>query len=203
MKKQLRRAILQRRNALTDEERREKSQRITNHIINHPAFQSADRILLFASYKSEVDTTAIIGHALALAKPIYFPKVQDNEMEFYRIFSQEDLYEGYKGIREPEPQENLRFIPVAGERTLILMPGAVFDPEGNRIGYGGGFYDRFLERIRDSKRGIEDASQSTHICKMAVAFECQLVESGTIQTEPHDVHIDYIITENKPYKCIK
>lgn len=202
MKKELRKQILQYRDALTDEERHKKSQIITNYIINHPKFQSADSILLFASYKSEVDTTAIMEYALELGKSVYFPKVQDNEMEFYRIFSQEDLYEGYKGIREPRSQEELHFEPVEGENILILMPGAVFDLEGNRIGYGGGFYDRFLERLKDLGNGVEDASQAIHISRMALAFECQLVENGMIETEPHDIRVDYIVTENRNTRLI-
>lgn len=191
-KKELRKQILQLRDTLTNEERREKSQKITNYIINHREFRSADRVLLFASYKSEVDTTAIMEYALESGKPVYFPKIQDNEMEFYRIFSEEELYEGYKGIREPKPQEEIRFEPVEGENILILMPGVVFDLEGNRIGYGGGFYDRFLARIKNCM----------DICRVAFAFECQLVENGMIQPEQHDICIDYIVTENKIYECL-
>lgn len=202
-KKELRKQILQLRNALSEETRIEKSKIITNHIINHPKFQSADSILLFASYKSEVDTTAIMEHALAIGKPLYFPKIEsmgqagNKEMEFYRIFSPEDLYEGYKGIREPRSQEELHFEPVEGENILILMPGAVFDLEGNRIGYGGGFYDRFLERLKDLGNGVEDASQAMHISSMALAFECQLVENGGFKAEAHDIKVDYIITEKR------
>lgn len=192
MKKELRKQILQLRDALTDEERHEKSKAITNRILNHPKFQSADCILLFASYKSEVDTTAIMEHALALGKPLYFPRVESKEMEFYRIFSPEDLYEGYKGIREPKPQEELRFCPSASEKVLILMPGAVFDLEGNRIGYGGGFYDRFLERLKKCMRSTEEAG----ICNVALAFECQIVENGMIEAELHDIRVDYIVTED-------
>lgn len=202
-KKELRKQILQLRNSLTDETRIEKSQIITNYIIHHPKFQSADCILMFASYKSEVDTTAIMEYALVLGKTVYFPRIENtgqvgnNEMEFYRIFSPEDLYEGYKGIREPKPREELRFTLAAGEKILILMPGAVFDMEGNRIGYGGGFYDRFLAWIEDFKNGIEDASYTTPVCTMALAFECQLVENGVIKAEEHDRKVDYIITEKR------
>lgn len=190
MKRKLRTSMLQLRDALTIEERREKSAEITKRILAQAEYQNADNILLFASYKSEVDTLELLHHALAEGKAVYFPKVQGSEMEFYRIFSEEDLREGYRGIREPEAGENLRYIPTPGEKSLVLVPGVVFDLEGNRIGYGGGYYDRFLGNL---------GSRKVTVCKMAAAFECQLLKKEHLEAEPFDVPIDIIITEEGLY----
>lgn len=70
------------------------------------------------------------------------------------------------------------------------MPGAVFDEAGNRIGYGGGYYDKYLH-------WLENMLPFENICKVAVAFECQLVDLGMIENEPHDVQVNYIVTESK------
>lgn len=192
MKKQLRKSILQLRDALTYKERREKSREITKRVTVQKEFQSADKFLLFASYKSEVDTAELLQYALATGKAVYMPKVLGDEMEFYQISSEEDLKEGYCGIREPEAELSKRFVPKQNERILIIVPGAVFDINGNRIGYGGGYYDRFLKYM---DKCAEHMSQSVNIYKMAVAFECQMVETGVIPTEMHDVRVDSIVTE--------
>lgn len=213
-KKELRKTILQKRDSLSPEQRHRKSQAITKRVIAHKSFQSAEKVLLFASYKSEVDTTELIRHALELGKQVYLPKVaydentQRDEMEFYRIFSEAELHEGYKGIREPEANTSTKFQGLQagkeqiqaqqsapGTHILIILPGAVFDRNGNRIGYGGGFYDRFLVRCEKS------------VYKMGIAFECQVMANDILETEPHDVRVDTVITEKKccyiPIKSVK
>lgn len=213
-KKELRKTILQIRDSLTAEQRHQKSKEITKSVIAHQAFCTADKILLFASYKSEVDTTELIRYALNSGKQVYLPKIEYNEsegrdeMEFYQIFPETELQEGYKGIREPKANPRAQFRtkqipskessskespskelsskePPSKQEAYILMilPGAVFDRKGNRIGYGGGFYDRFLARIEQT------------VYKLAIAFECQVIESDSIPLEPHDVQVDTIITE--------
>ena len=194
-KKEIRKTILEKRNALTKAEHREKSQRITELIVSSKQFQNSDIYLLFASYKSEVDTTGIIQYALSMGKPIYLPKVMGSEMEYYQIQSMEDLKEGYRGIQEPQVNPSLQFIPPKDKKIFVLMPGAVFDKGGGRIGYGGGFYDKFLKRL-------ETEIPQENLCKMAVAFECQMIDEGVIIREKHDIAPDDIVTENTVY-CIK
>lgn len=187
-KEQLRKSILMLRDGLSSEEHKEKSRFITEHVIAHKAFQSADAYLLFCSFRSEVDTKEIIQYALKKGKPVYLPKVQGKEMEFYRIFSVENLKDGYQGISEPEGDLSTRFVPQSDENIFVLMPGAVLDRKGNRIGYGGGFYDRYLSRL-------EMEVSAKNLCKMAVGFECQMVDYDIIKKEDHDIRPDYIVTD--------
>lgn len=193
-KAELRKEILQRRDALSFEERFDKSRQIAQKVIGQAAFQEADALLLFASYKSEVDTTEIFETAKKLGKDIYYPKVLGKQMEFYRVQKKEDLVEGYRGIREPEANAQLQFRPAENDKILVLMPGAVFDAEGNRIGYGGGYYDKFLQKI-ETILGNERKLTENPVCKMAVAYECQIVEIGQIPSDVYDKKVDYIITE--------
>lgn len=193
-KKELRKEILRLRDALSLEERREKSHIIAEKVIAQKAFKEADKILLFASYKSEVDTAKIFETVQKLSKDVYYPKVMGEEMEFYKVEREADLIEGYCGIREPEATPNKKFIPQPNDKICVIMPGAVFDKEGNRIGYGGGYYDKYLQWLESFY--VEDIEKTDkHIYKIAVAFECQLVEVGQIASDQHDIKVDFIVTE--------
>ncbi len=191
-KQELRKSILEKRDLLAKKEHRQKSHLIIEKVLKTKEFQDADEVLLFASYKSEVQTIELIQNALKLGKSVYLPKVIDDEMEFYRISSMEDLKEGYKGIREPEAIPATKYVPRQNKKVFVLMPGAVFDIAGGRIGYGGGFYDRFLAKL-------EGKITKKNLCKVAVAFECQIVETGRIIREEHDIVPDYIVTEGGSY----
>jgi len=120
------------------------------------------------------------------------PKVMGDDMAFYRIQSESELLEGYRGIREPAANPETLFEVNQGEKIFVLLPGAVFDKEGGRIGYGKGFYDRFLHNL-EKEIDIDD------LCKMAVAFECQIVEEGRIEKQIHDISPDYLVTEKSLY----
>lgn len=192
-KKELRKEILKRRDALPLEERIEKSQRIAEAVIKQENFEDAAVVLAFASFRSEVDTSPIIHQALMLKKKLYLPKVIGEEMEFYQVDDAIELEDGYFGIQEPKPEPSKHFTPKSNEKIFILMPGAVFDEEGGRIGYGKGFYDRFLQQL-------EMQTKKENLCKAAIAFSCQIVEKGDIIKEKHDVNPDIIITEEKVYK---
>lgn len=193
-KKELRNEILKLRDALSVDERMQKSQQIAKYLIEQKAFQEADKILLFASYKSEVETAQIFDVAHALNKDVYYPKVVDKKMKFYQVQNKEDLIEGYRGIREPEINEDRQFVATLLEKILVVMPGTVFDKSGNRIGYGGGYYDKYLQQL-------ECIMPKENVCKIAVAFECQMVETGKIPSETYDVKPDYIITETRVISC--
>ena len=102
---------------------------------------------------------------------------------FYEITSMEDLQPGYQGIREPvEKEERLYDSKMAGKDGIILVPGAVFDRQRSRMGYGKGFYDRFL-------------SKNPGLFSAALAFECQIARK--IPVEPHDIKPDMIVTEKE------
>lgn len=186
-KAELRKEILKLRDGLSPEERQQKSKVITRKVLAHKTFLEADSVLLFASYRSEVDTSGIFTGALALGKKVFFPRVEGKVMNFYQVKSEEDLKEGYRGIREPEAVEERTFRPDKKENVLVLMPGAVFDENGGRIGYGGGYYDKFLQEL-------EREIPTENVYKLAVAFSCQVVEAGVIPWEEHDIAVEYLVT---------
>lgn len=165
-KRELRRQILTRRDALSLQERERASLLLTERICGHQWFYLADTILGFVSYGSEIDTTEILQEALGKGKKVYVPKVEGEDMVFYRIDSLDSLVEGYKGIREPlGDTEVFDCDATPAEKVLMLMPGAVFDRQRNRIGYGKGFYDRYLA----DKPGLQ-------LRTVAVGYQCQMVE---------------------------
>ena len=184
-KRKLRRQILALRDAMPIEEREEKSSHILETLILMPLYKDSDTILIYVNRRSEVNTTDLVNKALADGKRVFAPKVSGETMEFYQITGMGDLQEGYKGIREPVSGRLFDMNSDTGH-TLMLMPGAVFDEKCRRIGYGKGFYDRYLERI--SETGI-----SVHT--LALCFECQVLPE--IPAEKHDVRPQMILTENR------
>lgn len=165
-KAQIRKEVLAARNNLSLTERERAASFLTKHICAHSWFTMSDTLLAFVSYGSEIDTTEIIKEALKLGKKVYVPKVEGEDMVFYRIGDLSELAEGYKGIPEPTgATERYEYQPEQAEKVLVLMPGAVFDKNRNRIGYGKGFYDRFLSD-----------KQELQIRTIGVGFLCQLVE---------------------------
>ena len=185
-KRALRKEILNKRDQMDPQQRSKESEWIRRQVTKLSAFAEAKKVLLFASYGSEAITDGIIEDALSMNKQVYLPTIVGEEMEFFGITSLEELALGYKGIREPAPIQERRF-EIAEEKReqasfFLLLPGVVFDTQGNRIGYGKGFYDRFLMRTKDVKREI-----------YAIALSCQIVENGRITPEPHDQKITNLI----------
>lgn len=195
-KKELRKETLSRRDALTENERTEKSEQIMKSVTQLDVFQKCNKILLYAPIRSEVDTQDIYKEAYALGKEIYYPVVQGKEMEFYCVDEMTAWQTGAFGVREPEADEAKRFAPEEDDRVIVIMPGTGFDREGNRIGYGGGYYDKYLQKLAD-------VLKSASVCKIVVAYECQVVDVGRIKKEEHDVRVDFIITEKDVISCVQ
>lgn len=189
-KKKLRKEILARRNALLDKERHEKSLQIANKVIGLEQFKNANKILLYAHMRSEVETTEIYRESQRQGKDIFYPRVIGEKMEFYLVDEAAEFETSSFGVSEPKAEVSKQFVPNQSDKILVLMPGIVFDEAGNRIGYGGGYYDKYLH-------WLEDKLQLEKVCKAAVAFECQLVDSGMIENELHDVKVDCVVTEAK------
>ena len=196
-KKELRKQILARRNRLSKDEIMRKSAGILNILYTLAVYQNADIILAYVEYRSEVMTTPLIQRALSEGKMIYVPKVSGTDMDFYRIESLSALSEGYKGIKEPESAAQMFTVNTGydsrtadtdktSRNILMLMPGAVFDRAHHRIGYGMGFYDRYLERLQSSGITIHTA---------ALCFACQMLDD--IPYYRHDICPEMIITEEK------
>lgn len=125
-------------------EKAERSARIFRLVTGLPAYQSAGRIFAYVSLPDEVETRAVISHALSQGKEVFAPHCPrgGGEMAFYRVASLEELRPGNFGVWEPEPRPDRKAVPHAGD--FCLVPGLAFDWRGNRLGYGKGCYDRFL-----------------------------------------------------------
>lgn len=178
-KKDIRTRILQKRRQMSLEEWGRKSTDIFKKLISSPLFLEADEIYCYVDYRFEVGTRQIIKKALELQKKVAVPKVQGTEMEFYYIDCFAQLQKGYAGILEPVTDRKAE-----GTSVLVIVPGSAFDRARNRIGYGAGFYDRYL-RQHENYRTI------------ALAFESQIVD--TIPADPYDIRPDEIITEEHHY----
>ena len=185
-KKVLRTAYLEKRNQMSPEKRKEASKRIKEWVFANKRFKAANTVFIYASYKSEVETKEIIQGALRLGKRVALPKVHGTRMFFYEIKSWEELFPGYQGILEPQNTDKEPIVP--SDNHVMIIPGAVFDRKGNRIGYGGGYYDQYLDRIADTY-GYQP------YC-MALAFACQ-ISPKKIPLEEHDKKMDCILTERR------
>ncbi len=191
-KSSIRKQILALRNAMKTEECNWKSKDIMQNILSIPQVDHAEYILCYAGYKSEVKTNALIEELLKRGKKIYLPRVSGDEMDFYHITGLTQLTEGYKGIPEPSEECMNIFTKEIWEqnrqKVVMILPGAAFSKTGARIGYGKGYYDRYLERIFCEER-------------IALCYELQIVES--IPTDEHDISVTTIVTEEKIRHIIK
>ncbi|MBO5093448.1 MAG: 5-formyltetrahydrofolate cyclo-ligase [Lachnospiraceae bacterium] len=183
-KKEIRKHMLAQRDAMVPKERHEKSVRICERIQAHPLFLSAKHILCYVNYRSETETLGLIAEALRLGKWVYCPLVDGTEMDFYRISGIEELHAGFHGILEPPMLRRMRYVPQPGsaEQTLMIMPGAAFDRSCHRIGYGGGYYDRYLQKAGNPP-------------KIAAAFSIQVADA--VPYEAHDICPDAVVTETE------
>jgi 5-formyltetrahydrofolate cyclo-ligase len=187
-KKELRRKVQQLRDSIDPEQRRILSDRVAANLWSVPEFVAADTVLFFISFRSEVDTMPMIIRALEEKKTVCVPCTDagNKAMVASRITDLDtDLELGNYDILEPR-EECLRPLPPES-MDVILMPGVAFDLTGGRLGYGGGYYDRFLEKC------------SPDCMLVAVAFEIQIVEH--VPCADHDANIHKIVTEKRVIDC--
>lgn len=182
-KQELRAELLERRAALTPEEVAEKSAAVTARVLELPHFEKAQTVMAYADFRNEVQTGGIINAALRAGKRVGLP-VADRERKSMTVVRIEhypdDLESGAYGI--PEPRPGLPGIET-GEIDLILVPGVGFDLDGYRIGFGGGYYDRFFRTIR--RRTV----------KVGLAFDFQV--RRTVHPDSHDRGVNYIVTPTR------
>lgn len=185
IKKNLRIEMKRKRSSLSIERLLVYSSHIFESVVNREEYINADVVLAYVSFSSEVDTHFLIQHALKNGKKVAVPKVFDNnEMRFFYINSLEELKPGAFGILEPEPVSEM--IIDNNKKYVILLPGVAFDGDKNRLGYGGGYYDRYLAKY-------------PFIYKIMLAYELEKVEDK-LPTNEYDVKSDIIITELNTYK---
>lgn len=186
----LRQKMLRLRRALPPEAREEKSERIIRRLTELPVYQEADCVLCYLSKEDEPATDRLIRQRLAAGRNTAVPVLRPEEGIFVpaRLADWEkDLITGPYGIREPAPAF---FRPVAASQIdLVLVPGVVFDRRGNRIGFGKGYYDRFLR------------TPGLRAPAVALAFALQVVPG--VPAAAHDVPVDAIVTEDEVIDCRK
>lgn len=172
-KSQLRKEIRAKKEALLPEQIEKASQNLTEQFLSHPLYKEAESIYVYLSYNQEVRTDDIIRRAWAEGKTVAVPKIVGEEMRFFLFTPETPVEEGYKGIPEPLVAEEAH-----DPKALVLMPGLAFDPKGNRMGYGGGFYDRFLHAEPHPT--------------IALCFDFQMYEA--LECEAHDIPVDAVLS---------
>ena len=173
-KKELRRTIRERKRAMTEEEIVSRSETLGQRFTASDAYKNAKTIYGYLPYNQEVRTVPMLEQALKDGKRVAVPKCYGDEMRFIYLEDLSRVEKGYAGIPEPIADG-----PVADDETaLVLMPGLAFDPQGHRIGYGGGFYDKFL------------SAEPNHPT-LALCYEFQMLPS--LETEDHDIPVDIVL----------
>jgi 5-formyltetrahydrofolate cyclo-ligase len=191
-KEELRQEALRRRDALAPAEIEAKSARIAARVLALPAYAAADWVLLFASFRSEVNTWPMMRRVLADRKRLVLPRVDvvERNLLLYEVRDPDRDFEPRwrSGLREPRPGL-CRRVPES-QIDLIIAPGVAFDARGERLGYGAGYYDNFLRALRPSSAGV---------LVVGVAFELQLVPA--VPNHDHDERVDMIVTESRIIDC--
>ncbi len=190
MKKEIRKKILELKNALSPKEIQDKSNTIFNKLNKIDFYNKANNVMIYVSFGSEVMTKPIIDDSLNKGKrvfiPVTVPKTKQLIISELKDF-EKDLQVGHFGVMEPK-EEALR--PVDPDIIdLVVVPGVAFDKNGYRIGYGGGYYDRFLPRL------------SERTPKISLAFEMQLIDR--VPKDEYDIPVEYILTEKQFIKIKK
>lgn len=180
-KSRIRKTYIKRRDGLSKKLVALKSEVIKNHILQLPALLNARTIMAYLSFDNEVRTGEIISELIKSSKTVCIPKLFGKKMVPYKIFSiNEDFFIDRYGIREPQNDISREVNPK--DIDVIIVPGVVFDLEGGRYGYGGGYYDRFLLTVSPSAK------------KIAIAFDMQVRKK--IPLSRSDVRVDSLITES-------
>lgn len=178
-KKEIRALIKEKKRALSPAEITSCSEAVCDILLSQPVYKKAEAVYPYLAYNQEIITTRLIERAWRDGKRVAVPKcLENNSMEFFYIRSFSDVAPGYMGIPEPISGE-----PARDTGALMLMPGLAFDMSFNRIGYGGGYYDRYLDRFPEAG-----------FIKAAFAYDFQLFEH--LETEEHDYRADIIITSS-------
>ena len=173
-KKELRKAIRERKRAMTEAEIAAASQRLGELFLNCRQYQEAKTIYGYLPYNQEVRTVPMLEQAIRDGKRVAVPKCYGDEMKFIYMDDLSKVEKGYANIPEPIADE-----PVADDPTaLVLMPGLAFTTDGKRMGYGGGFYDKFL------------AAEPDHPT-VALCYGFQMVED--LPTEEYDIPVDCVL----------
>ena len=179
------------RNEISLQKRKQDSQEIQKQLIAQKEYKNCEKLLLYISVGSEVETEFLFEQALSCGKKVFAPKVKESgKIEFYAVYSKSELVYGKFHIPEPIEREN--FIPEKQiDPILILVPGLAFDHRRYRLGYGGGYYDRYLQKIKQMK---------CPYLSFGLAFEEQIF--AKIPSDTLDQILDGIVTPKQIYRKV-
>lgn len=184
-KQQLRQEFKQRRNAIDVQTVEQASRSIAWRLLRLPVIQRAGVVACYLSSGNEVATDTLIESLLAIGKTVAAPRVEANHsMAMARVDSLAKLIEGRYGLREPDERAAIWRTPES--QDVCIVPAVALTERGERLGMGGGYYDRWL-------------AENTQVTTIALAFESQLVPE--LPTEPHDVAMQWIVTESRAIAC--
>lgn len=182
MKKELRGQLLKQRNTLPVDYIRQASQTIQDTLLGLPVFQNAETVMAYISMGSETYTNGIIEHLLQIGKRVALPYLhkQPGKMEASEVRDlEQELILGKFNTRVPKPEFFRPLDPK--DIDLIVVPAVAFDVRGNRLGYGGGYYDRYLKQI------------TPETVLLGINFSVQVLDE--LPAYPHDMPVDIIVHE--------
>jgi 5-formyltetrahydrofolate cyclo-ligase len=187
LKSIIREEAMKKRDAIPLPVKKAKSLAIKDRLFSIEEFSRASSVLFYASFRSEVDTSILIQEAISMGKKAVLPKVDSNltSLTKHSVNGMHETSSGYMGIPEPvtDPCCNIE------EIDLIIVPGIAFDETGGRIGYGGGYYDRLLPRVKGLRPIV------------ALAYEEQIYDN--LPRAEHDIEMDIVLTDRKTIRVIK
>ncbi len=188
-KARLRKKIIRIRDSIDLDKKRKKDSEIEKNLFLQDEFKNSRYIMCFASFRSEPNTYIIIQKALNLSKRVILPKVniEEQKLILYGIKNLNELIPGYMNIPEPDAHQSRIFD--ANLLDIIIMPGIAFDEKGGRLGFGGGYYDKFIHSI-DKKPPL-----------IVIAYDEQIVDK--VPVLEHDIRVDKIITDKRVIKVPK
>jgi len=193
-KRKIRQEFLKKRNNLSRDEIKSKSEKIEKELFSLPEFQRAKTVMFYVSFRSEVETEKMTRNALKLKKKIVIPVVHGEKIVVSEIKNlKKELTKGSFGIKEPKKEFRRRVNQK--EIDLVVVPGVVFDKRGGRLGYGRGYYDRFLR----SKSIRSRMSRSRQCALIGLAFDLQIARKIPLVKE--DMKVDKIVTESGIVDC--
>lgn len=181
---QLRREVLRQRDLLSELQRCAKSMAIVKRLLAIPLAVKAHTVFTYVNFRSEVETLPLIKSWLSVGKRVCVPLTipEESRLEAYQLTDPDhDLHPGYCQIPEPDSSR----LPLVEPATIevIVLPGSVFDVSGGRLGYGGGYYDRFISQ------------QAPNAMRIGLAFEQQIIER--LPLLPHDQRLHALISEDR------
>lgn len=178
-KKNIREEIIDKRNNLILDIKQNYDSLIFEEIINSEIYKKSKKIFTYISFGSEVDTIKLINYSFSNNKEVYVPKInkQTKDMIALKIHNFNNMSVDKWGIIEPNSVDKTN---IGTDFDLIIMPGIAFDKQGNRIGYGGGYYDKYISKLNNASN------------LLALAYDFQIIQD--IESESHDIKVDFILT---------